>query len=208
MASISYGILVCNEVAELDRLLGNLTAYIRPEDEIIVLIDKVQESTGIVTILGQWRMVCDQLHWYRTEFGGNFAERRNELAALCTKDWVFQVDADELVDLNLLIQLPKILDEAGDVEAFALARVNTVTGLTQEDIDKWHWNVNERGWVNWPDWQIRLYRNDGTFHWHGEVHEHLGVDGRIIRGLQVGLYHPKDIERQRRQNAFYDTYNR
>lgn len=205
MASISYGILVCNEAVELNRLLGNLTAYLRPEDEIVILVDGPKAPQAVADIIALWQRTCENLNYYRSEFKGNFAEWREELASHCTKDWIFQIDADELVDLNLLVHLSETIEAGGDTEVFALARVNTVTGLTQEDIDKWHWDVRGR-LVNWPDWQTRLYKNDGTLHWVGEVHEHLEIAGRIVKGLQSGLYHPKDIERQRRQNALYDTY--
>lgn len=205
MASISYGILVCNEAVELNRLLGNLTAYLRPEDEIVILVDGPKAPQAVADIITLWQRTCENLNCYRSEFKGNFAEWREELASHCTKDWVFQIDADELVDLDLLVHLSEIIEAGGDTEVFALARVNTVTGLTQEDIDKWHWNVHGR-LVNWPDWQLRLYKNDGTFHWVGEVHERLEIAGRIMKGLRSGLYHPKDIDRQRRQNALYDTY--
>ena len=205
MASISYGILVCNEAVELNRLLGNLTAYLRPEDEIVVLVDGPKAPQAVADIITLWQRTCENLNCYRSEFNGNFAEWREELASHCTKDWIFQIDADELVDLDLLVHLPEIIESCEDVEVFALSRVNTVNGLTQEDIDKWHWDVHGR-LVNWPDWQTRLYINDGSFHWTGEVHECLESAGRIIKGIR-GLYHPKDIERQRRQNALYDTYH-
>jgi hypothetical protein len=35
---------------------------------------------------------------------------------------------------------------------FRVPRVNTVEGITQQHIQQWRWNVNENGWVNWPDY--------------------------------------------------------
>ena len=40
MPTISYAITACNEHVELDRLLEILTESIRPEDEIVIQLDK------------------------------------------------------------------------------------------------------------------------------------------------------------------------
>ena len=89
-----------------------------------------------------------------------------------------------------------------------MPRVNTVEGLTQEHIDKWRWNLNEDGWVNWPDYQWRIWKNKPEIKWKNKVHEVL--DGfktyaPLPAQEELALYHPKEIERQEKQNAYYDT---
>ena len=91
---------------------------------------------------------------------------------------------------------------------FFVPRVNTVEGLTDEHIKKWGWRVDEKGWVNWPDVQTRLYRRTSEIEWVGKVHERIkGYNTLTILPQQeeFALYHPKHIERQERQNAYYDT---
>ena len=39
MTTISYAITAWNEAVELDRLLSQLSEHVRPEDEIVVLLD-------------------------------------------------------------------------------------------------------------------------------------------------------------------------
>jgi hypothetical protein len=87
-------------------------------------------------------------------------------------------------------------------------RVNTVEGLTSQHIKRWGWNVNKKGWVNWPDAQQRIYKNNGTIRWTGKVHERL--EGyKTVTTLPINekwaLQHPKDIKRQEKQNNYYDT---
>ena len=91
---------------------------------------------------------------------------------------------------------------------FLVPRVNTVDGLTQEHINKWRWNVNEKGWVNWPDYQTRIIQNSSKIQWVSKVHE--VITGISTKGLlpmeeEWCLYHPKDIEKQEIQNKLYET---
>ena len=86
--------------------------------------------------------------------------------------------------------------------------VNKVIGITEEHIRKWNWNVNEHGWVNWPDPQWRIYKNVDYIKWENKVHEKL-VGYKTISNLPIdvsfSLHHIKDIERQEKQNSYYDS---
>ena len=65
------------------------------------------------------------------------------------------------------------------------------------------------GWVNWPDYQWRIWKNTPEIKWVNKVHERL--DGfKTYAQLPadteaMALYHPKTIDRQIKQNAYYDT---
>ena len=95
-----------------------------------------------------------------------------------------------------------------DVDLFFVPRINTVEGLTPKHIKKWGWDVNEKGWVNFPDYQTRLYRRTSEIEWVGAVHERI-INYNTLSVLpseaDYCLYHPKQIERQEKQNAYYDT---
>jgi phosphoribosylamine-glycine ligase len=104
--------------------------------------------------------------------------------------------------------VPYILEINPEVDVFLVPRVNTVEGLTQEHIRQWRWMVNEKGWVNFPDYQWRIYRNTPNIKWKNKVHEVL--EGHKTSTLlpaeeEYCLYHPKTIDRQERQNNYYDT---
>ena len=126
----------------------------------------------------------------------------------CDGDWIFQIDADEVPNEYLMEALPFILEANDDTEAFWVPRVNTVAGITDEHIAKWGWKLNEDGWVNFPDWQMRIYRNKEEIYWMKPVHEQLKGYTKFANlpaEEKFALYHPKNIGRQEAQNAFYDT---
>jgi hypothetical protein len=66
--------------------------------------------------------------------------------------------------------------------------------------------VDENSYVNYPDYQTRICSNKPTINWVNKVHERLS-GWKTIANLPYGydLIHPKTIERQERQNNFYDT---
>jgi hypothetical protein len=95
-----------------------------------------------------------------------------------------------------------------NIDVLLVPRINTVEGLTQEHIQKWRWNVNDKGWINFPDYQWRIYRNDGKIKWKNKVHEVLeGYNNLSQLPLEEEycLFHQKTIERQEKQNEYYNT---
>jgi len=204
---ISYAITVCNEFLEIQRLINFLLTNKRSEDEIVVLYDSRNGDKQIETYLRKMNVEKTYFRWYSYDFDGHFANMKNYLTGLCKGDYVYQIDADELVDEYVLRLLPQIL-ENNDVEVLRVPRINTVEGLTQEHINKWRWQVNEQGWVNFPDYQWRIYKNNAGITWINKVHEVL-TGYRSVAALPADkewcLIHHKDIERQEKQNAYYET---
>ena len=206
MPSISYAITACNEHVELERLLDQLNEHIRPEDEILVQLDTT--ATAEVKAVAEKYNVGTKYDYHRIFFGLNndFASFKNNLKEHCIKDYIFQIDADEYLSDQLIENIHQILELNPDIELYAIPRVNTVEGLTQEHIQKWRWKVDIDGWVNYPDYQTRLLKNIPEIKWVQRVHERL-VGAKMSITLPGGydIIHPKTIERQERQNNFYDT---
>ncbi len=204
---ISYAITVCNEYEEIQKLISTLMLNTNGEDEVIVLFDKKAGTAEVWDYLVGLQSQ-DLIKAYPKTFKGHFADWKNYLSSLCSGDFIFQIDADEYPNEHLLESLPFILDANKDVDVILVPRVNTVEGLTQEHITKWGWNVNEKGWVNWPDYQWRIYKNTPSVKWVNKVHERLdGFKKYATLPLEesYALYHPKEIKRQEKQNAYYDT---
>ena len=204
---ISYAVTVCNEFLEIQRLLQKLLTLKKPQDEIVVLWDSKNGDPMVETYLRKMNAEKSLFLWHPYEFDGHFADLKNELTKHCSGDYIFQIDADEYPHETLMDNIHEIL-EVNDVDVILVPRVNTVDGLTQDHIQKWRWNVNEKGWVNFPDPQWRIYKNSESIRWENKVHEKLvGYD--TISNLpwmeELSLYHPKEIERQERQNEYYDT---
>ena len=155
---ISYAITVCNEKKEVKRLVDFLLANKRRQDEIVVLFDQKNGDESIATMLTKLNKLPNFQMW-RGFFENHFADWKNKLTEYCNGDYIFQIDADEMITEVLIGNLPTILESNPDNEVYLVPRVNTVTGLTQEHIIKWRWNVDEEDKINWPDYQWRIWKN-------------------------------------------------
>ena len=203
---ISYAIPVCNEHAELEKLLSFLIEHIDENDEIVVQCDKGNTTPEVDKVLGTWQ--GGPLRVIHFPLNGHFSNFKNNLKEHCTGDWIFQIDADELPTYHLIRNLKELLLLNPTTEMFLVPRVNTVEGLTQEHVNKWRWNVNEKGWVNWPDYQTRIIQNSQKIKWQNRVHEQIvgiSTQGALPMEEEWCLYHPKNIGKQEAQNNFYNT---
>ena len=204
---ISYAITVCNEFVEIQRLINFLLKNKRPEDEIVVLYDINNGHEGIEQFL-RAKSINKGLAWVPGNFNGHFADWKNKLNSFCNGDFIYQIDADELPPKYLVENLWAILEMNKTVDVYRVPRINTVEGLTQEHIQKWRWRVDEKGWVNFPDYQWRIYRNDPKIKWVNKVHEVLtGFEAmsELPPNEEYCLIHEKTIERQEKQNNYYNT---
>jgi glycosyltransferase involved in cell wall biosynthesis len=212
---ISYAITVCNEFIEIQRLLPFLLEHKQPQDEIVIQMDlsiddlnSIPEDKKLVWAYimkhneqGHCRVIFNPLR-------GDFASFKNHLTQQCTGDYIFQIDADEIPNENLIMVLPEVLAENPEVEVYLVPRVNTVEGLTEEHIQKWGWRLNDEKWVNWPDYQWRIWKNKPEITWVNKVHERLDGFKHYTAMPDVeyfALYHPKTIEKQEKQNQLYDN---
>jgi hypothetical protein len=201
---ISYAITVCNELEEIQRLIPYLIKHKSEEDEIVILYDGENGSKEVKEyILPLTDIMSVNIGW----FEGNFADWKNKLNGFCKGDFIFQLDADEYPHQFLMENIKEIV-EANDAEAYWIPRVNTVEGITEEHLKRWSWKVNEKGWIQWPDVQMRLYKNSSDIEWKGKVHEKIeGYKeyGTLPSEEEFAIYHPKTINKQEKQNQLYET---
>ena len=202
MTTISYAITAWNEAVELDRLLSQLSEHVRPEDEIVVLLD-FTATREVVDVVSKYKITK-----HMSPLNNDFASFKNYLKSLCTKDYIFFIDADEYLTDILMLNLPEVLQLNPTVDIYAVPRINTVDGLTEEHVKKWGWRVDENEWINYPDFQTRICKNRKDINWVGRVHERLTTnEACMVSMLPEGfeLYHPKTIDRQEKQNDYYNT---
>lgn len=205
---ISYAITVCNEFLEIQKLIPFLLENKRIKDEIVILYDSKNGDKEVLNYLLKFNKLPNVQTWRGFDFDGHFANWKNKLTEYCDGDYIFQIDADEFPNQALIENLPTILESNPDNEVYLVPRVNTVEGLTDEHVQMWGWNVNDKGWVNWPDYQWRIWKNKPNIKWKNKVHEVL--DGHKSYAVlpaqeELALYHPKDIKKQEKQNAYYNT---
>ena len=202
---ISYAITVCNEFIEIQRLIAFLLKHKRIQDDIVVLFDSKNGDLEIENFLRS-HSINGEFAWHKAEFQGHFADWKNYLNKFCSGDYIFQIDADEMITEYICHILPEIL-QSNQVDVIRVPRINTVKGLTEQHVKRWGWNVDDKGWINFPDYQWRIYRNAPEIRWENKVHETL-TGYNTISHLPINpefcLQHDKTIERQERQNNFYD----
>jgi len=205
MIKISYSILVHNETDSLLKLLNFIAKHKDKEDEIVVLDDysDTPRTRAILdTMCSLNEITVEQRHLLK-----DYAGQKNYLKNMCSGDYIFNIDADELPSRWLIKNIKSILEENSTIDLFWVPRINTVDGLTEEHINKWGWQVNEKGWINFPDYQGRIWKNRPNILWKNKVHEVLtGYKDYSFfpREEDFCFYHPKDIEKQEKQNKFYE----
>jgi hypothetical protein len=207
---ISYAIPVCTERDEIENLTKYLLKYKSKQDEIIILVDELNHTQEVKDYVETFAEECQDQNVIRAyhPLNGDFATHKNYLNSLCSGDWIFQLDADEFPDEYLMSMFTNILAANPDVDAYWVARINTVAGITEAHIQKWGWMMTHGDRINFPDYQLRLYRNNPEIKWTRKVHEQL-VGYKKFAQLPANdeycLHHPKTIERQEQQNKFYET---
>ena len=211
---ISYGITVHNEADELNRLLEILIHKTQSQDEIIICVDGKDDA--VEHVLQSWTQQYGHddmkvIKVYQRKLDGDFASQKNSVIENCDGDYIFHIDADEIPHENLVDILPDML-ATNDVELVWVPRVNTVEGLTDEHCTEWGWSVTKLGWVNYRDYQARVFRKNDVIRWKNHpysnkpVHESLGgckTYAHLPPQEELSLYHHKTIEKQEQQNELY-----
>ena len=200
---ISYSMLVHNETDTLEKLLEFLVKYKQPQDEIVIL-DDYSDDEKTKVILDYYSsvegVVSEQRH-----LAGDFATQKNYLKNMCSGDYSFNLDADEIVTHWFMKDIHEIL-ESNEVDLVFMPRINTVEGITEQHIRHWRWQVNEKGWINYPDWQGRIFRNRPNIRWERPVHEMIvgfQTYAHLPMEQKYSIVHPKTIDRQMKQNQKY-----
>lgn len=217
MKTISWAITVCNELEELNLLLAQIFNIIKDEDEVIILFDTDKGSKEVENYLEILNKVYNQdlnksnikpinFKYFKFSLNKDFASFKNYLGNQCVKDYVFFIDADELLNETLALNIHNVL-ENNDIDVYLVPRENYVDGITEEDINKWGWNIDSKNRINYPDLQMRIVRNAPQISWQNKVHETI-IGHKTLSMLPIdidgySLIHRKSIEKQRKQNEFY-----
>lgn len=203
---LSYGILVCNELEEIRHLVSKIDEFLDEEDEIIVVAD----SDSVTDEVADFLIAQEQsglLKFHLNSLNKDFAQQKNFLMDKCNGDYIINIDADEIPNDVFFLNIKDILLENKESQIIAVPRVNIVNGITEDYIKQMRWTVNSQGWVNYPDYQLRVIKNDSNLKWEGKVHEKVvGGAIQLLPAIEdLSFYHIKTFERQRKQNEFYET---
>ena len=208
MINVTYAITVCNELIEITNLVNFLHPRIKKDDEILIQYDSDTVTSQVKDYLTILRQLHSNIRVIEFPLNKDFASYKNNLKNHANGMFIFQIDADEMPSEYLVENLQFFLESNKEVDLFFVPRINTVEGLTKEHIQKWRWKVDEKGWINFPDYQTRIYRRTSEIEWQGKVHERIiGYNTLSVlpQEEEYCLYHHKQIERQEKQNDYYDT---
>ena len=202
---ISYAVEVCTEHRELEALLHFLTKVKDSEDEINVLVDSSKFSNEVSNVLDRYHTsevtVCQRM------FDNNFSAHRNYHITQCKGDYIFMIDADEMPQETLINSIKDVITKS-TAELIFVPRMNLCPGYTDAWARGHKFNVNEVGWINWPDYQGRIFKNSPTIKWGNQLHEKVEGASKSI-GLEAspknGLWHIKTVLKQDAQGKFYDS---
>jgi hypothetical protein len=192
---LSYAIMVCNESKDLYSLISFLKRVKDPEDEINILLDTLHCTESVMNVL---KFFKDDIIVSERDFDGNFAKHRNFHLKKCTGDYIFVIDPDEMPKEKLIKNIKPTIHESG-ADLLAVPRINIHPGCTQEWLDKHKFRVNEVDWINWPDYQGRIFKNDSSIKYGNELHENIvGATKPIAFQTDPGLalWHIKSIDKQ------------
>lgn len=201
---LSYAILTHNEGECIELLLQTLIEYKDSNDEIVV-VDDYSTDELTLQILQDYKK-AGHIKLYQNKLCNNFANQKNFLNSKCTGDFIFNIDADEMVKPELIINLKAIIESNPSVDLYAIPRENIVEGITEEHIKKWNWILDENGFINFPDCQLRIMKKSSDIMWVNAVHERpIGYKKLAFIPDELALEHIKTIERQEKQNTLYNT---
>lgn len=192
---LSYAICVCNESKDLFSLISFLLKVKDEEDEITILIDTTHVTENVKNVI---RYFGDKIETCERDFDGNFAEHRNYHITQCKGDYIFMIDPDEMPKENLIVNIKKMIHDSG-AELIMVPRINICPGFTREWIEKYKFITNDLDWINWPDYQGRIFKNDENIKWSRGLHEVVSGTSKIVQlqaDPKISLWHIKSIEKQ------------
>ncbi|EAL1801801.1 glycosyltransferase family 2 protein [Campylobacter sp. BCW_6463] len=169
LKQISVIMIVKNAQKTLKACLESLQEF----GEIVLIENDSNDDT--LKIAYEFSKSYKNIKIYQYKFIG-FGPLKNLAISYASKDWIFNIDADELAKKEFLQELRQIEPDKEDI--IALPRENLYSG-------EW---IKACGW--WPDYVMRVFNKTHTSFNENLVHESLILheDSKKIK-LQNGLRH-------------------
>jgi len=209
MIKFSFAIPVKDELNELMNLVDFLKKNKSDQDEIVIQLDGKKGSKHVEDYLRSHSVSDNTFRWHKFDFENDFSLMRNNLIKMCGGEYIIFLDSDEIITEEFIPFTRDIIKLNPQVDVFFVGRINKIEGnLTEEHIQKWGWVVNEKGYINFPDYQGRIIKNKDTIRYKNKVHEQLiGFKTYSFyddKREDLCLIHIKDLKKQEQQNQYYD----
>jgi glycosyltransferase involved in cell wall biosynthesis len=166
---ISIALITLNEEVNLPRTLESVKPLVRDGQGEIIIVDSgstdrtldIARSFGAKIFSESWK---------------GFAAQKNSAMEKASGDWVLQLDADEMLEAELTLELDHALEQSGNLVGYWIPRKNYFLG-------RW---IKHGGF--YPDPKLRLIRRGaGKFEEYG-AHPTIKVEGATGR-LKHALIH-------------------
>lgn len=202
---ISYAITVKDELEDIKRLVTLIQQYRRQEDEIVIVYDSNNGSKEVIDFVTT--LSLSNYKFSNFFFDNDFSALKNYLISKCSGDYIFNIDADEYITEIQNKNIIETLVNNPTFDVIMLPRINLLTGnVTEEHIKEFNFNLNEKGWINFPDYQPRIFKNSPNIKWINKVHEQLigsTRTGKLSPQEQFSIMHVKTIEKMWKQHMYY-----
>jgi len=165
---LSIGMMVKNESHNLERCLQSLQPLLSAVDSELIIVDTGSEDDTVA--IG--KKYTDKIYFH--PWNNNFSEMRNITISYAQGEWFLVIDADE--ELQDTLPLIDFLHSSATQEYSAVAI--TCKNMVKEN------DLTDYALLS----TIRMFRNDGFFHYEGAVHNQQVFRGQAIQ-LPVTLLH-------------------
>lgn len=180
---VSAVLVCCDEEENVERCLQSLAWA----DEIIVVDSFSQDRT--VELCRKYTSRIFQREW------SGMVQQRAYAVSLAQNEWVFAIDADEVVTEKLRDEvLTRLSEDKNENSGYYIKRHPYYLG-------RW---INHGGW--YPDFKLRLFRKDKAYVGGENPHDKCFVHGKTARLKGEMIHYPyKNISRQLRTiNTYSD----
>lgn len=167
---ISASMIVRNEEECITRCLKSIAGL----DEIVILDTGSTDMTPEICLAYTNKVFAGEYAW-----NDNFAEARNESLKRCSGDWIFVIDADEILETGV----PHL----------------------RRAVHSWHGEdvlMAKIRFGNTRFWSPRMFKNGIGIRWHGAIHNYLDRTGTRKTGVVIesgrSENHSKDPDRSLR----------
>ena len=155
----------------------------------------------VITDGGSTDQTIDIIKEYDTnllhkKWADNFEIQKNYSLDSANQEWRIWIDADETYEPIFWNQLVWYIRDAQQrgVDCINVPRINIVHDLTPEFAEENSWNISYFNWVNYPDYQQRIFKSHCKF--AGRTHERIINVKKDAALVGAHCVHPKSLDRQ------------
>jgi glycosyltransferase involved in cell wall biosynthesis len=202
---ITFLITACNEIRELQENLKFVNIFKEKGDEVLVLLDEDKADIEIIKAAEQKsdRVIFKKLN-------KDFSSFKNFGIEQAKYDYILHLDADEIINAATITVIKNSIRQNKLISGIHVPRINIVNGASESDLNSFNFSFNEKGWINWPDYQPRFINRASGIYFVNAVHETFCDHSKTVFLEPVpylAILHIKDIKKQKEQNKFYETIN-